>query len=161
MLGHKAKPVTFESQSRSRPSLIPNVTPGPHSFFLMECAFWALHSPFVNLSGACCISENIAQCSCSAITGTPPLQRFWLLSIYQSRFDNKHTRSCLASRGESFWVGVCGTRGQGPPAQWFSLLFDTPEGSWRLSCRLRHMCGGGWYHSTVVVLQCALPLILE
>ena len=33
----------------------------------------------------------------------------------------------------SFWVGTCDTRGHGPPAQWLSLPFDTPESAWPLS----------------------------
>ena len=50
------------------------------------------------------------------------------------RFDNKHTRSCLASRRSvSIWVGTCDTRGHGPPAQCLSLLFSTLVGAWPLS----------------------------
>ena len=30
-------------------------------------------------------------------------------------------------------MGTCDTRGHGPPAQWLSLPFYTPEGAWRLS----------------------------
>ena len=30
-------------------------------------------------------------------------------------------------------MGTCDARGQGPPAQWLSLPFYTPEGAWPLS----------------------------
>ena len=49
----------------------------------------------------------------------------------------KHIRSCLAFdfcfRAINFWVGTCNTRGHGPPAQWRSLPFYTPEGARGLS----------------------------
>ena len=39
----------------------------------------------------------------------------------------------LGLKAISFWVGTCDTRGQGPPAQWLSLPFYTPEVAWPLS----------------------------
>ena len=39
----------------------------------------------------------------------------------------------LGLRAISFWVGTCDTRSHGPPAQWLSLPFNTPEGAWPLS----------------------------
>ena len=54
------------------------------------------------------------------------------------------TGTCVVAwpQGDHFWVETCDTRGQGPPAQWLSLPFYTPEGAWRLSCQYPEPKGG-------------------
>jgi hypothetical protein len=61
---------------------------------------------------------------------------FWLLAfvlVPQPVLTSSTLTQFLGLRETSFWVGTRGTRGQGPPAQWLPLLFDTPEGAWPLS----------------------------
>ena len=50
-----------------------------------------------------------------------------------TRFGKQAHAELLGLKAIGFWVGACGTRGQGPPAQRLSLPFDTPEGAWPLS----------------------------
>ena len=73
---------------------------------------------------------------------TKPLLTFDFCLSITSRFDNKHTRSCLAS---SRLVAGRGPMAQGKSlaAHWLSLPFYTPEGAWPLS-PLAPAAGSRW-----------------
>ena len=53
--------------------------------------------------------------------------------VTQPAFGQQAQTKLLGLREISFSVGICDTRGRGPPAQWLSLPFYTPEGAWPLS----------------------------